>query len=260
MPLKTIQYQISVAARSHIGRVRSNNEDVWRVIPEVRTYMLADGMGGHQAGEVAAREAIDVLETFLSKHLPEADQDVLDDASDMLDDAIQKANQRVYFMGKNHPDLKGMGTTLCCLHLHPEGVVYGHVGDSRIYRLRDGQLEQLTRDHSLVREMIDKGQLSEQDASDAAYRNIITRAIGADQDVIPSVRSDTVHADDLFLMCSDGLSDLLPQAEVEEILKQPLSLKECADALITRANEKGGSDNITVVLIKLERTPHPSIP
>lgn len=252
MSTRATQFHVSVAAHSDVGLVRQNNEDVWHVIPELWTYILADGMGGHQAGEVAAREAVESLTNSLLRGLPEADRSTLDKAIEVLQDGIEEANDHVYQLSRSYPEFKGMGTTLCCLHFHPDGIVYGHVGDSRIYRYRDGVLEQLTRDHSLLREMMDKGQLREDDATDFAYKNIITRAIGADQEVIPCLEKDSLQEGDLFLLCSDGLSDLLDRQTLEQIFNESASLSTLSQDLISQANACGGNDNITVVLIKME--------
>lgn len=144
-----------------------------------------------------------------------------------------------------------MGTTLCCLFFHEEGLIFAHVGDSRIYRLRDEQLEQLTKDHSLLRDLVDQGQLNDSQATEFLYKNIITKAIGTEPKVDPTVTSSNIQIGDIYLMCTDGLSDLLTAKEIAEILKESISKEAAAETLIKRANAEGGRDNITVVIVKI---------
>lgn len=249
MAIKLMPYKISVHGISDIGLVRQNNEDSWTQLPEEYLYVLADGMGGHNAGEVASWKCVD----YLCKLFHEKFDATLSLAATkkMLYELIQEVNKAVYDLGHQIPKFKGMGTTLCCLLLHPEGMIYGHVGDSRIYRYRDGKLEQLTHDHSLLRELIDLGQISEQQADDFTYKNIITKAIGTENSIDPSVDSTSVRHGDMFLMCTDGLSDLLLPEEIESVLKTA-SEARALEELILRAKQKGGYDNITAVLAKIQ--------
>ena len=168
----------------------------------------------------------------------------------MLSGTIQSVNDSIFRMSHENADLKGMGTTLCCLFLHPKGLIYGHVGDSRIYRLRKGKLEQLTHDHSLVRELIDLGKLSEEQAEEFQYKNIITKAIGTEPRVEPTVQSDSIQKGDILMMCSDGLTDLLSDEEIQHIISlQPID--KVADILVKTAVVKGGYDNVTAVIVKI---------
>jgi protein phosphatase len=144
-----------------------------------------------------------------------------------------------------------MGTTLCCLSFHPEGLIYAHVGDSRIYRLRQGQLEQLTQDHSLLRELIELGQLSEQQAEEFLYKNIITKAIGTELSVEPSVAQTNLEEGDVLLMCTDGLTDLVCRKEMQELLNR-YPEEEAVQMLVGKAKENGGYDNITIILVKVK--------
>jgi protein phosphatase len=171
---------------------------------------------------------------------------------DLVKRAIVHVNGLVYKMGRTKNELRGMGTTLCCLLFHPEGLVYAHVGDSRIYRLRDGKFEQLTKDHSLLRDLVDQGQLNDSEATDFLYKNIITKAIGTEPKVEPTVKSSPIQIGDTYLMCSDGLSDLLSTKEIGEILKESISKEAAAVSLVKRANAVGGRDNITVVIVKIK--------
>lgn len=171
---------------------------------------------------------------------------------DLLRKAIISVNSLVYKMSKAQPELRGMGTTLCCLLFHPTGLILAHVGDSRIYRFRENKLEQLTKDHSLLRELVEQGQLNEQQATDFLYKNIITKAIGTESRIDPSVDEKDIQDNDVYLMCSDGLSDLLTAMEIETILAKGSSLKTKAELLVESANNKGGRDNITVVIAKVK--------
>ena len=250
MPYKVISYGIS-----DIGLVRQNNEDSWAQLPELNFFVLADGMGGHRAGEVAAKEAVAALCDHFQQTIAIAGPHFsLDEAHGLVQLSIEHANHVVYELGKADLELRGMGTTLCCIYCHPEGIVYAHVGDSRIYRLHDRKLVQLTKDHSLLRELVDLGQIDEQNAADFQYKNIITKAVGTEKSVEPTVKICDVVDNDVFLMCSDGLSDMLSINEVQTILNDTPDLEAAAKELVAKALEKGGFDNITIVLVKPKTT------
>jgi serine/threonine protein phosphatase PrpC len=251
MAFQVMLYKVSVCGASDIGLVRQNNEDSWRLLQEEQFFVLADGMGGHQAGEIASKETVDHLCALFRQYFSSLSSISLTDAQDLLSELIQQVNLIVYQMGRERQDLKGMGTTLCCILLHPEGLIYGHVGDSRIYRFRQHKLEQLTHDHSLLRELIDQGQLNEQQAEDFLYKNIITKAIGTAPHVEPTLTHSTLEVGDILLMCTDGLSDLVGHAEMEMILDQTPQ-QDVVKQLIKRAKQKGGYDNITIVLVKVQ--------
>jgi protein phosphatase len=174
--------------------------------------------------------------------------------------AIEQVNRKVYKKSRLDPMLKGMGTTLCCVYFHPKGVIYAHVGDSRIYRLRNTRFEQLTKDHSLCRDLVDQGQITEKQAPDYLYRNIITKAIGTELTVEPSVHLSDLVDGDLYLMCSDGLSDLLTLKEMHGILNQKLSIEDTVNEFVATANARGGHDNITVVIMKVSNVVKKDIP
>lgn len=246
-------YKISAVGLSDIGLVRQNNEDVWAELPDIGFFVLADGMGGHQAGEVAAREAVKTLSRSIKKKVSSAQRPSLSDFSSLLYRAIVNVNRHVHKMGCSKSEWRGMGTTLCCLLFHSQGVVFAHVGDSRIYRLRGKRFEQMTKDHSLLSELVEQGQIEEDEASAFLYKNIITKAIGTEPNVDPEVETKKIRSGDLFLICSDGLSDLLTSEEISAVLDKAPSLKKAAETLIMRANDRGGRDNITVVIIKVER-------
>lgn len=245
-------YTIAAVGISDIGRVRQNNEDVWSQLPELQFYVLADGMGGHQAGEIASRQAVERLCNLVKDVHNDAEGPfTLQELRRNISWCIEEVNTSIYKMGRADEDLRGMGTTICCLHFYLEGLVYAHVGDSRVYRLRNKRLSQLTKDHSLLRQLIDMGQVSEQRAPEFMYKNIITKAIGTEANVDPSVHATHVEINDIYMMCSDGLSDLLSTREIEEVLNQSPSIERAAQALVDKANEIGGHDNITVVITKV---------
>lgn len=246
-------YKIQAAGLSDVGLVRQVNEDVWAEIPELCLYVLADGMGGHRAGEVAASQAVSTFCEKMRKFFAEAPPNVsLGQMRREVEHAIGLVNSHVYNMGLENRDLRGMGTTLCCLHFHYEGLIHAHVGDSRIYRLRSKSLHQLTKDHSLLRELVDIGEINEQQAHEFLYKHIITKAVGTEEVVDPSVHVSDVEKNDVYLICSDGLSDLMPANLIESILVNASTVEEAAENLVACAKEKGGHDNITVVVIAVE--------
>lgn len=248
-------YKITAYGHSDIGKVRHNNEDVWAELPECHFYALADGMGGHQAGEVASREAMKTLCKLIKKnHAEQTVQISLQEMRKIISHIIEQVNYTVYKLGRSDVKLKGMGTTLCCLYFHSQGLVYGHVGDSRIYRLRNEKLMLLTKDHSLLRELVELGQISEHQSSEFLYKNIITKAIGTEPKVEPSVHLTMLEPHDVYIMCTDGLSDLLTTKEMQDILLQYPTPQEQVMQLIAHANEMGGHDNITVMVLKVEET------
>lgn len=243
-------YRFSAFGISDIG-LRNNNEDAWELLTDLGFFILADGMGGHKAGEVAAQKAIECLSDLVRKVIGRNKANLsLVEAAAFVRRAIEQVNSAVYKLGRANVTLRGMGTTLCCLYLHEEGVVYGHVGDSRIYCLRQGTLKRLTQDHSLLRDLVDLGQLSEEEAKGFLYKNIITRAIGTDPEVEPSVHTMDIQGDDYFLLCSDGLSDVLSDSLIELIMRACPDPQKCAEQLVEEAKNRGAQDNITVILIK----------
>lgn len=229
---------------SDIGHKRDNNEDVFISMPRYRFFALADGMGGHNAGEIAAKETIDFLGRSIKEliHPQKKAKIPTRDLINHLKSAIENANSLVHSLGNENHELRGMGTTLCCLYLYEDAVIYAHVGDSRIYRFREDELKQLTEDHALLMESkINKG----------TYKHIITKAIGITREVDISIASATVQKGDIFLLATDGLTDSVRLNEIEEILRGPKSLKIKGANLVKIAKEKGGHDNITLILIKI---------
>lgn len=253
-----MSFRVKACGLSDLGLVRQNNEDVWDRLPKDAFFVLADGMGGHQAGEIAAHEAVDALCSFV-KGIIDDDQKSPRSPKEMekaIRDAIKQVNHVVYDLSSSSPTLRGMGTTLCAIYVHDQHVIYGHVGDSRIYRLRHKKLKLLTKDHSLLRELVDLGQINEEQMSGFLYKNIITKAIGTEPQVEPTMHLSEIHDGDLYLMCTDGLTDLLSKENIEEIVNHTGSLEQRAHKLVDSAKEKGGHDNITVVLIQINQNRH----
>jgi protein phosphatase len=234
---------------SDVGLTRPNNEDVWVASPELSFYALADGMGGHKAGEIAAKEALDNLTSSLNA-LSETPPINYPELILFLRGAIEEANQRVYERGREEEALTGMGTTLCCLLWTLDAVIYAHVGDSRIYRFRKDKLELLTRDHSLFARWMSFGKLAEECSTPFPYKNVITRAIGTARKANPEIAVASYEPGDLFFLCSDGLSDVLTENEIEKILSRSETLELAAQRLIEKAKIKGSHDNITVLLVQ----------
>jgi protein phosphatase len=230
------------AFRTDTGRQRNANEDSYFVRAPI--FVIADGMGGAQAGEVASKTAADAFDVDLSATPPER----------LLRETIAGANRRIHDLARTDPSRAGMGTTLTAaiVDAEREEVALGHVGDSRAYRLRDGQLEQLTRDHSLVEEMRRKGQLTEAQAEDHPQRSIITRALGPEPEVEPDIQTVPATPGDVFLLCSDGLTTMLGEEQIAKLLGGSSSMQAAVRALVDEANRAGGRDNITVLAFRLE--------
>jgi serine/threonine protein phosphatase PrpC len=226
------------AVLTDTGRQRNANEDSFFVRSPL--FVIADGMGGAQAGEVASKTAADTFAAELPAAAPER----------VLRETIEAANRSIHGLARKDPALTGMGTTTTAAIFDPEAeeVAIGHVGDSRAYRLRAGKLERLTRDHSLVEEMRRKGQLTEAQAEDHPQRSIITRALGPEPEVEVDVQTVPALAGDVFLICSDGLTTMLDDEHITRLLTRATSMQSAVRALVDEANRAGGRDNITVIL------------
>jgi serine/threonine protein phosphatase PrpC len=236
MALQIVEY----AGASDVGRQRESNEDALFVAPPM--FAVADGMGGARAGEVASELATKAFE----EHGESADP-----PERQLTALAQQANRRIYDLASSDDSLRGMGTTLTGAMVSDREVAIGHVGDSRAYRLRDGALEQLTRDHSLVAELERSGQISPEAAEHHPQKSIITRALGPEPDVEVDTYTVPARAGDVFLLSSDGLTGMVSDDELAAILGKAPSLEEAAASLVRAANQNGGKDNITVVLFRL---------
>ena len=231
---------VEQAGRTDVGRQRSANEDSLVVDPPL--FAVADGMGGAKAGEVASAVAVEAVEGATESGEP---------AEAQLASIVRQANRRIYDLAVADESRRGMGTTLTLAKVHGDEVSLAHVGDSRAYRLRDGKLEQLTRDHSLVAELERSGQITPEAAEHHPQRSIITRALGPEPDVEVDTYTLAGREGDVFLICSDGLTSMISDDEVGSILRSAGSLDEAADELVRAANQSGGKDNITVILFRL---------
>lgn len=242
------------AARTDIGRVRTTNEDAWFADDARGVYLVADGMGGHAAGEVASRMAAERVGRVLCA-LREKGSDV-EAVKKGIAHAVEKANLEIVERAAKEHDKRGMGTTITALVLFP-GAQYlvGQVGDSRAYLLRKGRMEQLTKDHTVVQEQVDRGLLTGDQARLHPLSHILTRALGAQSDVRADVLTGSAQPGDLFLLASDGLCGMVNDAEVREILMREGegSIGKAAEALVEAAKDHGGVDNITVLLVRIER-------
>lgn len=232
-----------------IGLSRLNNEDVWAQMIQEQLFILADGMGGHRAGEVAANETV----VQICKEIKQAAQEShsIEEWKEILQQIIAKTNQHVFELSQSNPSYEGMGTTLCLALLTNKTLIHAHVGDSRIYRIRKGRLTQLTRDHSLKDDLIAKGELDESLALTFPYKNVITRAIGTQETVQPDIGESLLERGDIYLLCSDGLTDPVSDAEIHDIIDASSSAKEAAESLILAAKKAGGNDNITVIILMI---------
>ncbi len=231
---------VQIIARSHPGRVRPNNEDSIGFVAHEGIAVLADGMGGLNAGEVASRHAVDLMLQGLTAGLS-------------MQQAVVDANRTIYDLSRSDPELHNMGTTLVALRCVEDTLWLANVGDSRIYRYRASQLRQMTKDHSVVQQLVDGGVMSPAEAQVAPNRNIITRALGIEGEVEVDVLHDSISDDDLYMLCSDGVTDMLAP-EALEALFQAHSLEQApllVDAIVQAANDAGGSDNISLVLVHI---------
>ncbi|MBN2983496.1 MULTISPECIES: Stp1/IreP family PP2C-type Ser/Thr phosphatase [Cohnella] len=241
---------MKTAWRSHVGRVRHLNEDrAWtgQLRNGIAAAVVADGMGGHKAGDVASGLAIDSL----TQSLTEWNEDLSSEASeDRLRAIVRKANAAVFEMASGNEAYSNMGTTVVLAMADKEAAMIGHIGDSRAYRMREGELQQLTEDHTLVNELAKSGQLSPEEAANHPRRNVLTRALGTDREVAVDVRRIDLRQGDRLLLCSDGLSSLVEDKLILDTLKEPdANMEQIADRLITLALLAGGDDNVTVAII-----------
>lgn len=227
------------AFRTDVGKVRANNQDAPIVSEKLRLYGVADGMGGHKGGEVASTSARDDLLRELEGKTPSVAA---------LSGAIEEVNRQIYHQQEHDDALTGMGTTLSVLWMSDNFVYIGHVGDSRVYLLRDGEFKQMTLDHSLVEQLVREGVLTEEEAQNHPMRNIITRAIGTDESVEVDVVVEERRKGDLWLACSDGLHGLVDDRQMRDALRQ-YAPEKAADVLLKAALDVGGRDNVTLVIV-----------
>lgn len=248
---------LMIVARSDAGMVRTHNEDAVFVSAASGLAILADGMGGYNAGEVAAGMATSLLSADLEKafspRLPQRQgAGVRSDAHHILEASVARANTAIYEAAQSQPQYAGMGTTLVMARFFDNSVTLVHIGDSRAYRVREGRLEQLTKDHSLLQEQIDSGMITLDEARLSQNRNLVTRALGVDPMVQAEIRDYDTLPGDIYLLCSDGLNDMVDDVEITETLSSLAhDPEQAATTLIQKANDHGGRDNVSVVLVKI---------
>jgi PPM family protein phosphatase len=253
-----ITQALQIVSKTHPGMVRAHNEDSVSVDAGAGLVVLADGMGGYNAGEVASGIAISVTTTEIARRLQFESAAVKhattkeDNAVVLLRNNIQKANSSIYHASQSQPQYAGMGTTIVAALFYDNQVAVAHIGDSRLYRLRAGKLIAITRDHSLLQEQIDSGLISLEDARYSKNKNLVTRAVGIDPSVEPEIHVYPVQIGDIYLLCSDGLNDMVEDEDIESALyAMQGNLPLAAEQLIEMANDNGGRDNVSVILVKV---------
>lgn len=254
-----IDEALEIVSQTHSGMVRSHNEDSVACEPSCGLVVLADGMGGYNAGEVASGIAVSVVATEIRQRLRVASPIDRDEATGdelgvlLLRESIQKANASIYHAAQSQPQYAGMGTTIVSGLFYDNRVAVGHIGDSRMYRLRGETLEAITRDHSLLQEQIDAGIISVEDARLSKNKNLVTRAVGIDAEVEVEIHVHDVLVGDIYLLCSDGLNDMVEDEDIQSTLSAFRSnLPLAATQLIQLANDNGGRDNVSVILVKVK--------
>jgi len=254
---------LEMVAVTDVGVKRNHNEDCVSVTPEMGFAVLADGMGGHNAGEVASAMAVDVITRYFKSLLaskPEAklDEDTGFTGESMLaQEVIATANNAIFEASQGSQECSGMGTTVVVAMFYDNRISAAHVGDSRMYRLRGDCLSHVTEDHSLIQEQVRRGLLTADDARKSSIKNLVTRALGIEAGVEPDVVEDIFQAGDVYLMCSDGLTDVVPDEAVRlTLLDNMNNLDKAAAELIQLANDAGGPDNISVILIRTPKQFH----
>ena len=241
-----IKGKILLHGQTDNGLVRDHNEDAIGCNEDIALAILADGMGGHRGGEMASAITVSTLLELISNETVKHST-----ADRLLHNAITQANKNVYNSSKTNPHYRGMGTTIVAVLFYDNCFTVAHVGDSRLYRLRNGQLEQITRDHSFVQEQIELGQHTAEQARKSSNKNLITRAIGIDNEVQIDIQKDAAMAGDIYLLCSDGVNDMLDDNLIKATLVDNSGdLEKAASEIIRLANEQGGKDNISVFLAK----------
>ncbi len=247
---------IEIAGATHTGMKRQHNEDSIGTERELGLVVLADGMGGYKAGEVASALAVNTIVSELSELLDKTSQHHGSDdgeslQSQALREAIEKANRVIYTTQSQHPECKGMGTTIVAALFHDNCITVAHVGDSRLYRLRANQLEQIGKDHTLLQDLIERGLYTPEEARTSQNKNLVTRALGIDMDVNVDIQEELALPNDIYLLCSDGLNDMVEDSDIHLTINEfSDSLERAAQELIKKANDNGGKDNISVILAR----------
>lgn len=255
-----VSHAITVARATHIGKLREHNEDAVASDLSIGLVLLADGMGGYQAGEVASEIAVLIIAAEMTESMQRNTRALKSEPNllsvvNMLLNAVERTNASIYEISQLQPECAGMGTTLVAGVFVDNKLVLGHIGDSRMYRLRGENLTQLTEDHSLVQEQINAGLITTEQAKVAKNKNLVTRALGIDRMVELELQELAVEVGDTYLLCSDGLTDLVDDAEIAKILLEAKGdIAYAADKLVDTANAQGGLDNISAVITTIEKS------
>jgi protein phosphatase len=241
--------QLSVAAGTDVGRIRAGNEDsLYADADQERgLFIVADGMGGHAAGEVASEMAVQIV----ARDLADVRDLTSSTVGDRMAEALKAANRAIYERTIEEAEKQGMGTTASCLLMGQGRYIIGHIGDSRVYLLRDGVFRQITKDHSYVQEQVDAGFLTPEQARYHPYSNVITRCVGANAVVEADVLTGELQAGDLYLVASDGLTGMLEDPQLKKIMESRQTVGRMVDTMITEANRRGGLDNITAIVVQV---------
>lgn len=256
--------KLQFVARTDVGQVRDHNEDFVTENERSGFAVLADGMGGLSAGEVASSMAVHLVVDELSKYRA-GNSDIARELSETEEElpiqarvvrrAVEMANEAVFHVSQTQPQCRGMGTTVVATYYYDNKIVVAHIGDSRLYRLRDGILEQISKDHSFVQELIDQGLFTREEARDSEKKNVVTRALGIAPFVEVEVHEYDAEVGDLYMMCSDGLHDMVNDRDIEtSMIELGANLDELANHLISLANASGGKDNVSVVLTRVKKS------
>ena len=255
----SLRGKIDFAEMTDTGRVREHNEDAIGSVPDIGLMVLADGMGGYNAGEVASGIAVQIVTDLASEAAAREELDDIDPHSGLmrqsiiLRDAIYRSNKIIFQTAQSQTHCEGMGTTIVACMFYDNKVSVAHVGDSRAYRLRGGQLEQITLDHSLLQELVDRGFYSQEEAQRSTNRNYVTRALGVEPTVEVEVHEYEVLPDDIYLLCSDGLPDMVEDDDIHLTISTfNASLDVVGQQLIDLANDHGGRDNVSVMLAQVK--------
>ena len=241
---------MQIFAKTDIGQERKINEDYYFISEansKIKLYIIADGMGGYNAGEVASKMATESVKEYIYKHF-EKSKESRESIVDMLNEAIKYANETVYKKSKSEKDLEGMGTTLDVCLIYNSKVYIAHIGDSRVYRIRKDFLRRITKDHSYVQTLIEDGKITKEEAYNHPKRNMLTKALGCMEEVEPDIYVKTFLKGDILIMTTDGLTNMVRENEMYEIIKEGTA-KVATERLVSKANENGGYDNITVIII-----------
>jgi protein phosphatase len=243
---------VKFAVKSHTGLVREKNEDSYSIVTDKSgtpvVLVIADGMGGHNSGEIASKMAVD----HISSHILDmpSNPSLEDSILEFISGLMEEANARIYSLSSQKGANYGMGTTLITAAAFENKLFIGHAGDSRVYLIRNGRIERITTDHSLVEELVKTGSLSRSEANNHPKKNIITRAVGCTESIQIDTYKCDIYDNDIFILCTDGLTNMLSEEEIMEVAESAASLETACEELVDRANKNGGEDNITVIMLE----------